>query len=134
VAASAALTISGVPFMGPIGASRIGWIENKPVLNPTIEQMKSSDLDVVVAGTANAIMMVESEVKELTEEQMLQALNLAHRGMQPVIDAIIELAEKAGKEPFDFTPPDNSALKQKIVDLVGADLVRGYTNTNKDER
>ena len=107
VAASAALTISGVPFMGPIAASRVGWIEGKPVLNPTIEQMKASDLDLVVAGTANAIMMVESEVKELSEEQMLQALNLAHKGMQPVIDAIIELAETASKEPFEFVPPDN---------------------------
>ncbi len=114
VAASAALTISGVPFMGPIAASRVGWIDGKPALNPTIEQMKTSDLDLVVAGTANAIMMVELEVKELTEEQMLQALNLAHKGMQPVIDAIIELAEKAGKEPFEFVPPDNSALKTKI--------------------
>ena len=134
VAASAALTISGVPFMGPIGASRIGWIDNKPVLNPTIEQMKTSDLDLVVAGTANAIMMVESEVKELTEAQMLEALNMAHKGMQPVIDAIIELAEKAGKEPFDFTPPDNSALKDKIKALVGADLAKAYTITKKDER
>jgi polyribonucleotide nucleotidyltransferase len=134
VAASAALTISGVPFMGPIGASRVGWIDGKPVLNPTIEQMKTSDLDLVVAGTANAIMMVESEVKELTEAQMLEALNMAHKGMQPVIDAIIELAEKAGKEPFEFTPPDNSALRAKIKDLVGADLAKAYTITKKDLR
>ncbi|OQW57970.1 MAG: polyribonucleotide nucleotidyltransferase [Proteobacteria bacterium HN_bin10] len=134
VAASAALTISGVPFMGPIGASRVGWIDGKPVLNPTIEQMKTSDLDLVVAGTANAIMMVESEVKELTEAQMLEALNMAHKGMQPVIDAIIELAEKAGKEPFEFMPPDNSALKAKIKDLVGADLAKAYTITKKDLR
>ncbi len=134
VAASAALTISGVPFLGPIGASRIGWIDGKPVLNPTIEQMKTSDLDLVVAGTANAIMMVESEVKELTEEQMLQALNMAHKGMQPVIDAIIELAEKAGKEPFEFEPADNSALKQKIVDLIGPRLGDAYKVTNKAQR
>jgi polyribonucleotide nucleotidyltransferase len=134
VAASAALTMSGVPFLGPIGASRVGWVEGKPVLNPTIEQMKTSELDLVVAGTANAIMMVESEVKELTEEQMLQSLNLAHRGMQPVIDAIIELAEKAGKEPFEFEPADNSALKQKIKDLVGADLAKAYTITKKEDR
>ncbi|MGD9816763.1 MAG: polyribonucleotide nucleotidyltransferase [Hyphomonadaceae bacterium] len=134
VAASAALTISGVPFMGPIAASRVGWIDGKAVLNPTIEQMKTSDLDLVVAGTANAIMMVESEVKELTEAQMLESLNLAHKGMQPVIDAIIELAEKAGKEPFEFTPPDNSALKAKIKDLVGADLAKAYTITKKDTR
>ncbi len=134
VAASAALTISGVPFMGPIAASRVGWIDGKAVLNPTIAQMATSDLDLVVAGTANAIMMVESEVKELTEAQMLEALSLAHKGMQPVIDAIIDLAEKAGKEPFDFTPPDNSELKKKIFDLVGADLSAAYKITKKDER
>ena len=134
VAASAALTISGVPFMGPIGASRVGWIEGKPVLNPTIEQMKTSDLDLVVAGTANAIMMVESEVKELTEAQMLEALTIAHKGMQPVIDAIIELAEKAGKEPFEFTPPDNAALKSRIVELVGAELANAYKVVKKDAR
>jgi len=134
VAASAALTISGVPFMGPIGASRIGWIEGKPVLNPTIEQMKTSDLDLVVAGTANAIMMVESEVKELSEAQMLQSLELAHKGMQPVIDAIIELSEKAGKEPYDFSPPDHSALKTQIRNLVGAELGNAYKITKKEER
>ena len=134
VAASAALTISGVPFMGPIAASRVGWIDGKAVLNPTIEQMKTSDLDLVVAGTANAIMMVESEVKELSEAQMLESLALAHKGMQPVIDAIIDLAEKAGKEPFEFTPPDNSALKAKIQNLVGVDLAAAYKITKKDQR
>ncbi len=134
VAASAALTISGVPFMGPIAASRVGWIEGKPVLNPTIEQMKTSELDLVVAGTANAIMMVESEVKELTEAQMLESLALAHKGMQPVIDAIIELAEKASKEPFEFEAPDNADLKAKIKNLVGADLANAYKITKKDER
>jgi polyribonucleotide nucleotidyltransferase len=134
VAASAALTISGVPFMGPIAASRVGWIEGKPVLNPTIADMAKSDLDLVVAGTANAIMMVESEVKELTEAQMLEALSLAHKGMQPVIDAIIELAEKASKEPFEFEPADNADLKKKIADLVGADLSAAYKIVKKDER
>jgi len=134
VAASAALTISGVPFMGPIAASRVGWIDGKPMLNPTIDQMKTSDLDLVVAGTANAIMMVESEVKELTEAQMLEALSLAHKGMQPVIDAIISLAEQAGKEPFDFEPADNSALKAKIAAIVGGDLAAAYKVTKKDER
>ncbi len=134
VAASAALTISGVPFLGPIAASRVGWIDGRAVLNPTIDQMKTSDLDLVVAGTAGAIMMVESEVKELTEQQMLEALALAHKGMQPVIDAIIELAEKAGKDPFDFTPVDNSVLKGKIKDLVGSDLAEAYKITVKAER
>ncbi len=134
VAASAALTISGVPFMGPIAASRVGWIDGKAQLNPTIEQMKTSELDLVVAGTANAIMMVESEVKELSEAQMLEALALAHKGMQPVIDAIIELAEKAGKDPFEFEPADNSELKAKIVKLVGPRLGDAYKVTKKDER
>jgi polyribonucleotide nucleotidyltransferase len=134
VAASAALTISGVPFMGPIAASRVGWIDGKPMLNPTIDQMKTSDLDLVVAGTANAIMMVESEVKELTEAQMLEALSMAHKGMQPVIDAIIDLAEKAGKAPFEFDPPDHADLKKKVFDLVGADLGQAYKVTKKDER
>ncbi|MDZ4693392.1 polyribonucleotide nucleotidyltransferase [Terricaulis sp.] len=134
VAASAALTISGVPFMGPIAASRVGWINGKPQLNPTIEEMKTSELDLVVAGTANAIMMVESEVKELSEAQMLEALALAHKGMQPVIDAIIDLAEQAGKEPFAFDPPDHSTLQKKIFDLVGGDLATAYKITKKDER
>ncbi|MGE0045079.1 MAG: polyribonucleotide nucleotidyltransferase [Hyphomonadaceae bacterium] len=134
VAASAALTLSGVPFRGPIGGSRVGWIDDKPVLNPTIAQMAESKLDLVVAGTHDALMMVESEVKELTEEQMLSALNLAHKGMQPVIDAIIELAEKAGKEPFDFDAPDRSAEKKQIADLVGADLGAAYSIVKKDER
>ncbi len=134
VAASAALTISGVPFMGPIAASRVGWIDGKAQLNPTIEQMKASELDLVVAGTANAIMMVESEVKELSEAQMLEALALAHKGMQPVIDAIIELAEKAGKDPFEFEPADNTELKAKIVKLVGPRLGDAYKVTKKDER
>jgi len=134
VAASAALTISGVPFMGPIAASRVGWIEGKPVLNPTIDQMKASDLDLVIAGTANAIMMVESEVKELTEAQMLSALQLGHKGMQPVIDAIINLAEKASKDPFEFEPEDQSELKGKIEKLVGKKIGDAYRIVKKDER
>ncbi len=134
VAASAALTLSGVPFMGPIAASRVGWIDGKPMLNPTIEQMKTSALDLVIAGTASAIMMVESEVKELTEAQMLSALQLGHKGMQPVIDAIIELAEKAAKEPFAFEPADHSELNAKIAKLVGPRLGDAYKITKKDQR
>src|SRR5262249_8028581 len=93
-----------------------------------------SDLDLVVAGTADAIMMVESEVKELSESQMLQALNVAHKGMQPVIDAIIQLAEQASKEPFDFTPVDLAPHKKAIADLVGADVGVAYTIRKKEER
>ncbi|MDX2233237.1 MAG: polyribonucleotide nucleotidyltransferase [Hyphomonadaceae bacterium] len=134
VAASAALTISGVPFMGPIGAARVGWIDGKPVLNPTIPQMAQSQLDLVIAGTADAVMMVESEVKELTEEQMLEALALGHKGFQPVIDAIIKLAEQAAKDPFDFDPVDLSAEKARIAALVNADIGDAYRITKKDER
>jgi polyribonucleotide nucleotidyltransferase len=134
VAASAALTISGVPFQGPVGAARVGWIDGRPVLNPTIPQMKESRLDLVIAGTGEAVMMVESQVEELTEAEMLQAVMHGHRGFQPVIDAIIELAEKAGKPPFDFEPADLSAHMSKIRDLVGEDLAAAYRIVKKEER
>src|SRR5262249_46167536 len=99
VAASAALTLSGVPFMGPIGAARVAFINNEFVLNPQIDEMIESQLDLVVAGTQDAVLMVESEAKELPEEIMLGAVMFGHRHFQPVINAIIELAEKAAKEP-----------------------------------
>ncbi len=139
VAASAALTISGVPFMGPIGAARVGYIANEAgerelVLNPTVDQMPTSDLDLVVAGTADALMMVESEAKELSEETMLNALMFAHRGMQPVIDAIIELAEHAAKEPFDFQAEDHSDVVASIKSLVGEDIKTAYTHVGKYDR
>ena len=111
VAASAALTLSGVPFMGPIGAARVGYIDGQLVLNPTIDEMADSQLDLVVAGTADAVLMVESEAKELSEDVMLGAVMFGHKGFQPVIDAIIELAERAAKEPRDFQTPDNSAIE-----------------------
>ena len=133
-AASAALTLSGVPFMGPIAASRVGWIDGKPVLNPTIADMANSQLDLIIAGTANAIMMVESEVKELTEAQMLEALQLGHRGMQPVIDAIIQLAEQAAKDPWEFEPADLEHVKGRIVELVGAEVADAYRIVKKEER
>ena len=104
VAASAALTLSGVPFMGPIGAARVGYINGSYVLNPTTEQVKESKLDLVVAGTADAVLMVESEAQELPEDVMLGAVMFGHRSMQPVIDAIIKLAERSAKEPRDFQP------------------------------
>ncbi len=102
VAASAALTLSGAPFMGPIGGARVGFINGEYVLNPTIDEMKESQLDLVVAGTQDAVMMVELEAKELSEEIMLGAVMFGHRHFQPVIEAIIELAEKAAKEPREF--------------------------------
>ncbi len=134
VAASAALTISGVPFMGPIAGARVGVVDGEFVLNPTLEQMESSRLDLVVAGTEDALMMVESEAQELPEDQMLGALMFAHRGMQPVIQAIIELAEHAAKDPFDFQPEDISAYTSRIRDLVGADLRAAYAIKAKLER
>jgi len=134
VAASAALTLSGVPFMGPIGAARVGIVDGELVLNPTLEQMTSSELDLVVAGTEDALMMVESEAKELSEERMLEALMFAHRGMQPVIDAIIELAEHAAKEPYDFQAEDTGYMVEAIQKLVGADLRAAYGEKQKSTR
>jgi polyribonucleotide nucleotidyltransferase len=134
VAASAALTLSGVPFMGPIGGARVGIIDGEFVLNPTVDQIKESELDLVVAGTQDALMMVESEAKELSEDKMLGALMFAHKGMQPVIDAIIELADHAAKEPFEFEPEDFSEVVTKIKALVGNDIREAYTHKGKHER
>src|SRR6188474_3643370 len=102
VAASAALTISGAPFKGPIGGARVGFINNEYVLNPALDEMPESQLDLVIAGTNDAVMMVESEAKELSEEIMLGAVMFGHRHFQPVIEAIIKLAEKATKEPREL--------------------------------
>src|SRR6187399_1353257 len=108
VASSAALTLSGAPFRGPIGAARVGFSNNEYILNPTLEEMTESELDLVVAGTQDAVLMVESEAKELPEEIMLGAVMFGHRHFQPVINAIIDLAEKAAKEPREVTSVDNA--------------------------
>ncbi|MFC5396661.1 polyribonucleotide nucleotidyltransferase [Bosea vestrisii] len=134
VAASAALTLSGVPFMGPVGAARVGYIDGAYKLNPLIEEVKESQLDLVVAGTQDAVLMVESEAKELTEEVMLGAVMFGHKHFQPVIDAIIRLAEKAAKEPRDYTPADNSVVLDAVLKLVDADLRAAYKITTKAER
>ena len=134
VAASAALTISGVPFMGPIGAARVGYIDGEFVLNPTLEQLTESKLDLVVAGTQDALMMVESEAQELPGDDMLQALIFAQKGMQPVIDAIIELAEHAAKDPFDFQAEDFSDVVKSIKKLVGDDIRAAYSHKAKGDR
>src|SRR5246500_410824 len=134
VAASAALTLSGAPFMGPIGAARVGFINNEFVLNPQIDEMQESQLDLVVAGTADAVLMVESEAKELPEEAMLGAVMFGHRHFQPVIEAIIQLAEAAAKEPRDFALPDNEALDKEILGLVDQDLRAAYAIAGKQER
>ncbi len=134
VAASAALTLSGVPFLGPIGAARVGVIGGEFVLNPMIDEMSESALDLVVAGTADAVMMVESEAKELPEAQMLEAVMFGHRGFQPVIQAIIKLAEKAAKEPWDFQPPDKSKYEEKVKALAEADLRKAFATPEKQKR
>jgi len=134
IAASAALTLSGAPFMGPIGAARVGFINNEYVLNPQIDEMTESELDLVVAGTGDAVLMVESEAKELSEEVMLGAVMFGHRHFQPVIEAIIRLAEKAAKEPRELTLPDNSALESEIRSLVEKDLRAAYSIADKMER
>jgi polyribonucleotide nucleotidyltransferase len=135
VATSAALTLSGVPFMGPIAAARVGFIDGQYVLNPTLDQLgEGNRLDLVVAGTQDAVMMVESEIQELTEEEVLGGVMFAHRGMQPVIDAIIELAEHAAKDPWDFHADDISELVGKITALVGDDLKAAYKIQAKEPR
>ncbi|MCZ0737521.1 polyribonucleotide nucleotidyltransferase [Phreatobacter sp. AB_2022a] len=134
VAASAALTLSGVPFMGPVGAARVGYIDGEYVLNPYVDDIKDSKLDLVVAGTTDAVLMVESEAQELSEEVMLGAVMFGHKYFQPVINAIIALAEKAAKEPRDFTPPDHSALEKEMLALVEKDLRAAYSIREKTAR
>jgi polyribonucleotide nucleotidyltransferase len=134
IASSAALTLSGAPFMGPIGAARVGFINNEYVLNPQLDELPESQLDLVVAGTGDAVLMVESEAKELPEEVMLGAVMFGHRHFQPVIDAIISLAEKAAKEPRDFALPESAALEEEMRGLVEADLRAAYGIAGKQER
>ena len=134
VAVSAALTLSGIPFMGPVGGARVGYINGQLKLNPTIEEMKTSDLDLVVAGTQDAVLMVESEAKELSEQTMLEAVMTGHRGFQPVIEAIIRLAERAAKDPRDFAQSDRSAVEKAVADIAEAQLRDAYKITAKQER
>ena len=134
VASSAALTLSGAPFMGPIGAARVGFINGEYVLNPQLDEMVERHLDLVVAGTNDAVLMVESEAKELSEDIMLGAVMFGHRHFQPVIDAIIKLAEKAAKEPRELTLPDNAALEKEILGLAEKDLRAAYSIPVKQER
>ncbi|MCR9236777.1 MAG: polyribonucleotide nucleotidyltransferase [Alphaproteobacteria bacterium] len=134
VGASAALTISGVPFMGPIGGARVGYIDGEYMLNPPLDVMEDSKLDLVVAGTNDAVLMVESEAQELSEEIMLGAVMFGHREFQPVIEAIIQLAEKAAKAPRNHTAADHSELYAKVKDLVEADLNAAYDIQEKEPR
>ncbi|HUW73231.1 MAG TPA: polyribonucleotide nucleotidyltransferase, partial [Methyloceanibacter sp.] len=134
VAASAALTISGIPFLGPIGAARVGYIDGKYVLNPMIDELPLSDLDLVVAGTADAVLMVESEAKELAEDIMLGAVMFGHQHFQPVLGAIVKLAERAAKEPWPLKKIDNAELVAKVREIADSGLREAYTIASKQER
>jgi polyribonucleotide nucleotidyltransferase len=133
VAASAALTISGLPFLGPVGASKVGYKNGQFILNPTVDQAKTSDLDLVVAGTAGAVLMVESEAKELPEDVMLNAVVFGQEGYKPVIEAIIALAESAAKEPWTL-PSAKNEFDAKVKKLVEKDLKKAFTIAGKQER
>ncbi|MCB5174770.1 MULTISPECIES: polyribonucleotide nucleotidyltransferase [Microvirga] len=134
VAASAALTLSGVPFMGPVGAARVGYVGGQYKLNPLLQEMPDSTLDLVVAGTSDAVLMVESEAKELAEDVMLGAVMFGHKHFQPVIEAIIRLAEKAAKEPRDYQPADMSDVEKAVLDIAEKDLREAYKITRKQDR
>jgi polyribonucleotide nucleotidyltransferase len=140
IAASAALTLSGVPFMGPIAAARVGFENGDYILNPTVDDMQGlknnpdQRLDLVVAGTKDAVMMVESEAYELSEEEMLGAVTFAHKQIQPVIDLIIDLAEDCAKEPFNFEAPDFSKLLKNVKKIGEKKMRSSFTITDKQER
>jgi polyribonucleotide nucleotidyltransferase len=134
IGASAALCLSGVPFMGPISGARVGYVNGEYILNPHIDEMPESSLDLVVAGTQDAVLMVESEAKELSEDIMLGAVMFGHRGFQPVLDAIIKLAEAAAKDARDFTPDDYSDLEAQMLKVAEKDLRAAYKIIDKQDR
>ncbi|MCP5432967.1 MAG: polyribonucleotide nucleotidyltransferase [Alphaproteobacteria bacterium] len=134
IASSAALTLSGVPFLGPIGAARVGYINGEYVLNPQLDENAESRLDLVVAGTADAVLMVESEAKELSEDVMLGAVMFGHRELQHVIGAIIDLAMEAAKEPWSFEPDNLEPAKAKVAGVVEGDLRGAYAIVQKQAR
>ena len=134
VASSAALTLSGVPFLGPIGAARVGYIEGKYVLNPMIDEMAESSLDLVVAGTNDAVLMVESEAKELSEDVMLGAVMYGQQHFKPVIDAIVRLAERAAKEPWELKSEEDTDLVARVRETSEAELREAYAIAGKHER
>ena len=136
IAASAALTISGLPFMGPIAGARVGYIDGQYALNPSVDAMKNSALDLVVAGTAQGVLMVESEAKELSEEVMLGAVEFGHESIKPVIDMIIALAEECAKEPWEVKeePAEYETVRSEIMEKLGDEIKADYKIDNKLER
>jgi polyribonucleotide nucleotidyltransferase len=136
IGASAALTISGLPFLGPIGACRVGYKDGEYVLNPRQDEIPSSELDLVVAGTQEGVLMVESEARELSEETMLGAVTFGHQQMKLVIDLIIDLAEACAKEPWDVPPlpPEVEAVRDRLSQGIGAQLAEAYQEPDKMAR
>ena len=135
IAASAALTISGVPFMGPIGAARVGYVDGEYTLNPKQSEAADGQLDLIVAATGNAVMMVESEAKELSEEIMLGGVIFAHDEIKKVVNLIIDLAEQGAKDPWDVaTSDDTGAMKSAIKTMIGSDIAKAYKLTDKSAR
>ena len=135
IGASAAMSLSGIPFFGPLGAARVGYIDGEYILNPSKTQMETTELDLVVAATETAVMMVESEAKELSEAVMLGAVTFGHEAMQPVIKMINELAAEAGKDAWDWTAPEpDTALIEKVKNLIGADVDAAFKIKEKGER
>jgi polyribonucleotide nucleotidyltransferase len=136
VGASAALTLSGIPFLGPIGGARVGYIDGQYVLNPKLDELPNSQLDLVVAGTVEGVLMVESEAKELSEDAMLGAVMFGHRSFQPVIQAIIELAEAAAKEPWNLPekPASAATVEARLRDAIAGDLAAAYAEREKQTR
>jgi polyribonucleotide nucleotidyltransferase len=136
IGASAALTISGIPFLGPIGGARVGYVDGQYVLNPTLSELSRSELDLVVAGTGEGVLMVESEAKELSEEVMLGAVTFGHREFQPVIQAIIDLAETCAREPWSLPPksPELEEIGRHLRDTVGPLIEAAYATQGKQDR
>ena len=134
IASSAALTISGMPFMGPVGASRVGFIEGKYVLNPSKKELENSKLDLVVAGTKDAVLMVESEANGLTEEEMLNAVKFGHEGFVPIIETIEQLAKECKKPDWAVEKKDLSEVKKKLEEEFTADLIKAFATKDKQDR
>jgi polyribonucleotide nucleotidyltransferase len=136
VGASAALTLSGIPFLGPIGGARVGYVDGNYVLNPRLDMLEKSALDLVVAGTIEGVLMVESEAQQLSEDIMLGAVMFGHRSFQPIIQAIIELAESCAKEPWNLPKPaiDQAAIRETLRAAVGADIGAAYAERQKQAR
>src|SRR5258707_15158694 len=136
VGSSAALTLSGIPFLGPIAGCRVGYIDGEYVLNPTLDRLPDSQLDLIVAGTGEGVLMVESEAKELSEEIMLGAVTFGHKGFQPVIEAIIDLAETCAKEPWNVVKPSTNkdAIAARLREVVGPQVDAACRERGKQER